>query len=647
MVGQALNVEIDLQAALAEIDLDSWRRVEHNGWCCMTLKLMLPKLFQHEAPRRCANVSPAVCMLLDEPRIPDKEEKRGFNNNGKPVRMEFAVQAVDHRRLGGHLETINICLIRGIRWAEGALEEGTALGTADILEKLETTLALFPAVSILTELRHRMVRRMPKSKSDADRRWLNASEAYLEVSFPVPSTGLDQWEFQAEARRVIGFTHKTTSLESIRAGFTLVYCLETSEQWNNNLPTACVSQSKGAVSTINMVKGDLNFQEVVEILGSNNVNLRNIARLHFIRPLLMNQQGQWLYPQDSNGRFVVGRTDIINIYWVVVNGVPTQVHGHIPAHALAELCYVDAYGAPRGAHTPCLSECGLAETMAMQSVMVASVMSSDRTVMHKKPELITKTGPGGKTMIGGYPLRNFTPQGRDSTSSSGGSTHDAQTPGRSTGSDIRRGQAESPTQSTMTRLTAHSQQTPRTYAAALHQVTLERFHTAQVLNTDGSVQLSLMTEKKAAAGQQGEGQMTVRGMEAFILAERRNTEALVTQTVMTATAPLREENRRLVDQLASLTKSQQTAATAQAKDAVENRGAIAALKDSQAALNEVNTKVLMAAMQTMIQQNNGNMQTWLMSPDFSSQLSANLERSRAERESGPDGPADDTPPLKK
>ena len=94
--------------------------------------------------------------------------------------------------------------------------------------------------------------------------------------------------------------------------------------------------------------------------------------------------------------------------------------------------------------------------------------------------------------------------------------------------------------------------------------------------------------------------MTARGMEAFILAERRNTEALVTQTVMTATAPLREENRRLVDQLASLTKSQQTAATAQAKDAVETRGAIAALKDSQAALNEVNTKVLMAAMQTMI-----------------------------------------------
>jgi hypothetical protein len=136
-------------------------------------------------------------------------------------------------------------------------------------------------------------------------------------------------------------------------------------------------------------------------------------------------------------------------------------------------------------------------------------------------------------------------------------------------------------------------------------------------------------------------------MEIFLQAERRNTEALVTQTVMTATLPLREENRRLSDQLVALRQSQLTTATAQAKDAEENRGAIAALKDSQAAQGEASSKILMAAMQTMIQNNNGQMQTWLMSPGFSSQLSANLERSRTERESGADGPADDNPPLKK
>ena len=283
--------------------------------------------------------------------------------------------------------------------------------------------------------------------------------------------------------------------------------------------------------------------------------------------------------------------------------------------------------------------------MTMQSVMVAHVFSMEKTLLHKKPELQTRTGPGGKTTTGNFTLKNFTPQGREGASTPRAPPTEAQTPLRSTGSDTRHGQVESPSLSSMTRLTAQSQQTPRTFAAALQQVTRERFHTAQVLNADGSVSQSLMTERKAP-GQQGDGQLTARSMEIFLQAERRNTEALVAQTVVTATAPLREENRRLADQLAALRQSQQLSATAQAKDAEENRGAIAALKDSQATQNDASSKILMAAMQTMIQQNNNNMQAWLRSPDFSSQLSVNLERSRAERESGADGPVSDNPPLK-
>ena len=185
IVAQALNLEIDVRAALSEINLDSWQRCQYDREACLTVGLTTPKLCAHECPRSLPGITPMVSLILDDPRIPDKEEWRGFEHQNRPVQMEVAVQAVDHRRLGGPLDTVVICIVRGVRLATGALEDALALVQQDVETRLAPTLALFGGATLLTEVRIHRVRKKPDPKKPLDKAWACATEAFFEVASTV------------------------------------------------------------------------------------------------------------------------------------------------------------------------------------------------------------------------------------------------------------------------------------------------------------------------------------------------------------------------------------------------------------------------------------------------------------------------------
>ena len=85
IVAQALNLEIDVGAALSEINLGSWQRCQNDRDACFTIGLITPKLCAHEFPRRLPGISPMVSLILDDPRVPDKEEWREYEQGNRAV----------------------------------------------------------------------------------------------------------------------------------------------------------------------------------------------------------------------------------------------------------------------------------------------------------------------------------------------------------------------------------------------------------------------------------------------------------------------------------------------------------------------------------------------------------------------------------
>ena len=143
-----------------------------------------------------------------------------------------------------------ICLVRGLRWATGALEDGFALIQADIERRLEATLALFSGTCLLIEGRCHRITKKPNRNRPEDKVWLTAAEAFVEVACTV-SADYDRWELQAEARRVLGFSHRAAHMEVCLAGHNFLYVLGTdSPAFDNNLPPSCVTNWPGAVFTI-------------------------------------------------------------------------------------------------------------------------------------------------------------------------------------------------------------------------------------------------------------------------------------------------------------------------------------------------------------------------------------------------------------
>jgi hypothetical protein len=157
LVAQSLNVEVDLEKLIEEVDLDSWGKCVTPGpfgsWGCATLQLKGSKLFSFEAPRQDPNVSPMVCIIQEAARLPDKKECRGYDHNNKPVQLSVGVQAVNPRRLGGHLDTVTLFVVRGLRFSNGALEDGFALVHADVERRLKPTVDLFGGTTLLIECR--------------------------------------------------------------------------------------------------------------------------------------------------------------------------------------------------------------------------------------------------------------------------------------------------------------------------------------------------------------------------------------------------------------------------------------------------------------------------------------------------------------
>ena len=77
IVAQALNLEIDVGAALSEINLDSWQRCQYDRDACFTIGLITPKLCAHECPRRLPGISPMVSLILDDPGSPIRKNGEG------------------------------------------------------------------------------------------------------------------------------------------------------------------------------------------------------------------------------------------------------------------------------------------------------------------------------------------------------------------------------------------------------------------------------------------------------------------------------------------------------------------------------------------------------------------------------------------
>jgi hypothetical protein len=537
--------------------------------------------------------------------------------------MEVAVQAVDHRRLGGPLDTVVICIVRGVRLATGALEDALALVQQDVETRLAPTLALFGGATLLTEVRIHRVRKKPDPKKPLDKAWACATEAFFEVASTV-SLDWDRFELQTEARRVLGFVHNSPYMEVSLAGLTFLYVLDNlCPAFDNNLPAACVTNWHGAVSTITMVNGDLSINEIICALWEGKVALEALLRVLVKRPLHLSSQGAWLGVTNSTGQLMPERTTSVYLIWKAsLTGM--QSPGHIPVQALAKICYTDAYGSPRGTHALVLNECGVEELQNMQRVQVNSLFARGHNVIFSRPDFAVKKAGSGAT-IAGYPVRDFFKQDGSSEAKNDPRSPPPRAPTMSETASVRREAKASPAAMSMAnRFAQQGQQTPRTSPAPTlgPRSNGPPRSVAQLINSDGSGgHVSLAERPNAWASPSS---LTLRGSaEALVLSERKHTESMLSQALV----PILAENQALKQQLDSLREAQQKTARAAAVHAEEARRSVDALRESQeksiAALKlsqEEQAKITLAQTATMINQAQstlrGDLQGFLGSRDF-------------------------------
>ena len=417
-VSQLLNVEVDLDKLIEEVDLDSWGKCITPGpwgsWGCATLQLKGSKIFAFGTPRQDPNVAPMVCIVQEAARLPDKKECRGYDHRDKPVQLSVGVQAVNSRRLGGHLDTVILFVVRGLRFANGAVEDGYALVYADVERRLKPTIDLFGGATLLIECRVHRVHKRPSKSNTSDRSWGTATEAFIEVSSTV-CEDFDRLELQEECRRVIGIDHKQC-VEVNLSGYNFLYVLNTEcSAFDNNLPPACTQNWHGPLSSITMVRNDLTDFDILGALWERGVNISALERMVVSRGLASDSNGVWLDVYNERRQLQTERTATAQLVWKKHSSGPLQMPPEITKDDLKDICYCDAYRVARGTHSMALEEIGMQEISEMQRVMVLSLRARGMTFNYERVKPKISAAPGGKTTLGRYQVNAFVPQGAKDT----------------------------------------------------------------------------------------------------------------------------------------------------------------------------------------------------------------------------------------
>jgi hypothetical protein len=390
-IAQASALRLDTPAAISAIADGSWAEPchDHSNFTHMFLQLTEKKIFGHNAPRQMLGISPTICLLNDQTRTPTPAEKRGF----KPATMVVGLQAVTHRRRDRTLCTTTICNVRGLRMATGALEDSFAILSADYRERIKEAVSLFPEVMIECEARHRWVWKTPSKINTKDNGYMNAPEVYAAI-FIISAGQEEEVEALSALRMALGLTGGRSYNIVTRAGLPLVYCLDASEQMNNNFSSAFHSSHPGPISVISNVRNDISEHECLVALARGGAPVQNIWRIFLSFQLGLDERHLWMDSVDTEGRIIDALAASLHIIWKPEPD-GEQIAGTVPQAALLIICILDALGRARGGHSNNSCEVGITEMQQLNLVTVAAQRSLGRNSLHKKTQLATKLCAGG------------------------------------------------------------------------------------------------------------------------------------------------------------------------------------------------------------------------------------------------------------
>jgi hypothetical protein len=507
-----------------------------------------------------------VCIIQEAARLPDKKECRGYDHNNKPVQLSVGIQAVNPRRLGGHLDTVILFVVRGLRFSNGAFEDGFALVHADVERRLKPTIDLYGGSTLLIECRVHRVHKRPSKSNQTDRSWGTATEAFIEVSSTV-CEDFDRLDLQDECRRVIGFDHKQC-FEVNLSGHNFLYVLNTDcAAFDNNLPPACTLNWHGPLSVITMVRNDLTDREILGALWDRGVNINALERLVVTRGLAADSNGVWLDVFNERRQLQTERTTTAQLVWKKLTSGALQTPPEVTKDDLREICYCDAYRVARGTHSMALEEVGMQEMMEMQRVMVLSLKARGLPINFERAKQKIHLVPGGKTTLGRYQVNAFVPQGTKDTNESSRKLN--------AGGSGERTPRTPTTPSPMAERLNISQTTPRASPWTGQQTVRRQQDVSQVLNADGTGGQILINDRAPVAV--GNGLMVRTNVEALIAAERSYTQSAISQALV----PLQEENKALRDQLESMKGVQEKTVRAVNLQAQSSSAALAEMKAAQ------------------------------------------------------------------